>query len=90
MKTTKPISFKSLLKDAKRKGCVNVKIKVCDSCKEDMEGSTPIEKFYKEVLIKTRIDSNVVISKILMRIDDNTLIIRVALADGNTLIKGLK
>ena len=45
---------------------------------------------YKIVQIKTKINKDVVISKIAIRIQEDTFIVRVALTDGNILLKGLK
>lgn len=97
MTTTKPVSFKSLLKEAKANGCVNVKIQILENWKEVMEdviresdNSAAQRQGYKVVQIKTRIDKDIVISKIVVRIQGDTLIVRVALQDGNFLLKGLK
>lgn len=95
---TTPIRFKTLLQEAKAKGCVNIKVQFCENWKEVTSGLTVLEKqelfpsdeFFNMVKIKTRVNKSEVVSFILVRTDRDTLIIRVSLCEKHALLENFK
>lgn len=92
-------SLEALLSEARKNGCARLKLQLYDSweemAKEQQQPSHPPEeykldmRFYNTIEFETQIQDMQATDKLITRIEGDTLIIRVALSDRDTLMKSL-
>lgn len=92
-------SLETLLSEARKKGCKQVKLQLYDNwedaAKEQQNPTHPPEdyqvdvRFYNTVEFETEIKEQTATDKLLTKTQDDTLILRVALSDRETLFRNL-
>ena len=89
----------SLLQDAQKKGCTQVKLQLYESWaqveKEQRQPSRPAEeyqidtRFYNTLEFETEIENMQATDKIITAVENGTLIIRAAISDRESLLRNL-